>query len=136
MQVEVFTLCDAASYNKDGKLTMMGAFDTLFAEAMPAKHAHCALAIRIRLEEADGIGSGTEHTLDLSFTDAKGQAALVGVRSKTVTLTHTDVSPTAMLNHILTINGLIINAFGTYHIALAVDGQRLIETPFYVRPTT
>ena len=46
MEIQVATLCDSASdYN--GKLCVLGAFDTIFAQALPAIHPQCAIALRL-----------------------------------------------------------------------------------------
>jgi hypothetical protein len=49
----VATLCDsAADYN--GKLCVLGAFDTIFAKTLPVVHPQCAIALRICFRPEDG----------------------------------------------------------------------------------
>ena len=46
MQVLLATLCDSAA-DYQGKLSMLGAFDTLCARELPVVHPQCSLALRI-----------------------------------------------------------------------------------------
>jgi hypothetical protein len=46
MEIQLAALCDSASdYN--GKLCVLGAFDTIFAKSLPAIHPQCAIALRM-----------------------------------------------------------------------------------------
>jgi hypothetical protein len=52
MIVQIATLCDsAADYN--GKLCLMGAFDTLCAREFPVVHPQCSLALRFIFDHAE-----------------------------------------------------------------------------------
>ena len=52
MDIQIASLCDsAADYN--GKLCIMGTFDTIFARALPVVYPHCAFAMRICFKPAD-----------------------------------------------------------------------------------
>ncbi|MGE0587623.1 MAG: hypothetical protein AB7O48_03560 [Cyclobacteriaceae bacterium] len=53
MELEVFTLADFAADYGNGKLTVVGTFDTLFAPKLPAIHPHCAVAVRLRIANKD-----------------------------------------------------------------------------------
>jgi hypothetical protein len=49
MTIQVAVLCDAATeYN--GKLNLLGTFDTVYAAQMPAHHPQCSVATRIAFE--------------------------------------------------------------------------------------
>jgi hypothetical protein len=52
VQILLATLCDfAADYN--GKLSIMGAFDTLCAREFPVVHPQCAFALRMFFDHED-----------------------------------------------------------------------------------
>ena len=52
MDIQVAALCDsAADYN--GKLCVLGAFDTIFAQALPVIHPQCAIALRLCFKPDD-----------------------------------------------------------------------------------
>ncbi len=54
MHAETFALCDAAT-DQGGKLNILGTFDTLYVPSVPAKHASCAIALRVRVEKSEEI---------------------------------------------------------------------------------
>jgi len=74
MQLEIFTLCDAATEHA-GKLNIIGTFDALRALEAPIAHPQCAIAGRLRFEQ---IEEGN-HRVSLTFADEDGNV----VKSKT-----------------------------------------------------
>ena len=42
MNIEVFSLCDAATVDVAGKLNVLGAFDTIGTGSMPTVYPQCA----------------------------------------------------------------------------------------------
>jgi len=67
MEIQIATLCDAATdYN--GKLNILGAFDTIAAGKLPAPVPQCAMAIRMQFEREDA----GEHDLVVSVIDPDG----------------------------------------------------------------
>ena len=64
MEVQVASLCDAAAdYN--GKLSLLGAFDTILVQNVPAVHPHCSVALRIVFRDTDE----GDHVLHLAMID-------------------------------------------------------------------
>ncbi|MGC2353423.1 MAG: hypothetical protein WA496_08510, partial [Candidatus Udaeobacter sp.] len=53
MKVEIFTLCDAATVDAGGKLSILGSFDRLNAREVPVIHPQCSLAIKLRFERVE-----------------------------------------------------------------------------------
>ena len=52
MNIQVAVLCDAAAdYN--GKLNLLGTFDTVFTGKLPAIHPQCSIALRIIFERIE-----------------------------------------------------------------------------------
>ena len=49
MQVEMFSLCDAAAV-EGGKLNILGAFDMIAAPKMPVVHPHCTVMFRFTFQ--------------------------------------------------------------------------------------
>lgn len=68
MQIEVFSLCDAATTD-GGKLNILGAFDTVWTKKTPLIYPQCAIALRVRFEH-DERG---EHKVTVSFVDLDGK---------------------------------------------------------------
>jgi hypothetical protein len=53
MELEIFTLADFAADYGNGKLTVVGTFDTVFVPQLPTKHPHCSIAIRMRIANSE-----------------------------------------------------------------------------------
>src|SRR5256886_13193557 len=71
MQLEIFTLCDAATEHA-GKLNIIGTFDALRAFEAPISHPQCAIAGRLRFEQ---IEEG-ENRVTLTFADEDGNIVM------------------------------------------------------------
>src|SRR5882724_10943958 len=81
MQLEIFTLCDAATEHA-GKLNIIGTFDALRAFEAPIAHPQCAIAGRLRFEQ---IEEG-EHRVMLTFADEDGNIVMPKFGEYTVDL--------------------------------------------------
>ena len=52
MNIQVAVLCDAAT-DDNGKLNLLGAFDTIYTQQLPAVHPQCSIALRVTFASAD-----------------------------------------------------------------------------------
>ncbi len=74
MTIQVATLCDSASdYN--GKLCLLGAFDTLCSREFPVVHPACALVVRMIFEPVD---TG-RYQFTVRCTDTAGKEIMPGL---------------------------------------------------------
>ena len=71
MNIQVAVLCDAATED-NGKLNLLGAFDTIFAPQLPAVHPQCAVALRVTFMSGDE----GDHKLKLNFVNADGKSIM------------------------------------------------------------
>jgi hypothetical protein len=127
LKVELFVLCDAAT-DYQGKLNLLGTFDSIWAKQMPAIHPQCAVALRIRfLKVEEG-----EHKVKISIVDGDGKAVVrpieagVNIQFKNTLLT------SMATNMILNLQGLNFPVYGEYSIDLAVNGRHELSLPLYV----
>jgi len=117
MNIEAFLLCDAAT-EQQGKLNVLGAFDTIWTRSIPAKHPACAIATRIRFER---IEEGP-HSVRIQVIDQDGRN--IGPRLDGKVDVHpSPEADSAVTNLVLNIQGIEIPQYGTYRIDLAVDGK-------------
>src|SRR6266576_4905432 len=65
MNIQVAVLCDAAT-DDNGKLNLLGAFDTIKTPQLPAVHPQCSIALRVTFFSGDE----GKHELQLNFVDA------------------------------------------------------------------
>lgn len=127
MQIEVFSLCDAATTG-EGKLNMLGAFDTLWVKKVPLVYPHCTVALRIRFQSSEG----SQHKVSVKFVDADGKH-MIPATNGVINIDYSDGRKSASANLILNIQGLKIERFGEYAIDLAVSGENKASLPLYVR---
>ena len=126
MKVEIFTLCDAAT-DSGGKLNILGSFDHIWANNIPATHPLCAIAARIRFAR---IEEGN-HKLKVTFADVDGKLVLPGLEASLAIRFGPD-APTIATNVVLCIQKIKLETFGEYTIDLAIDGRHEGSIPLYV----
>jgi hypothetical protein len=126
MQLEIFTLCDAATEHA-GKLNIIGTFDALRAIEAPIAHPQCAIAGRLRFEQ---IEEGN-HRVSLTFADEDGNIVMPKFDS-TLTVHFAPGLRTFTSHFVMVIQQIRLPKFGEYTIDLAVDGRQLGSIPLYV----
>jgi hypothetical protein len=127
MQIEIFALCDAATGDL-GKLSMLGAFDTIWVAKTPAVHPQCAIALRARFER---IERG-EHKVAVHFVDIDGRNVISPAQGA-ITINFPEDQSSGSANLILNIQGLKLDRVGEYSIDLAIDGQLKASLPLFVK---
>jgi hypothetical protein len=127
MNIEAFLLCDAAT-DQQGKLNVLGAFDSIFTEKMPTVHPACSIATRIRFEK---IEEGN-HPVKINLMDADGKAICSKIEGN-IAVRIGDGVDSSVVNLILNMQRLEFKAYGQYRVDLAIDGQMQGSLPFYVR---
>lgn len=127
MTIQVAVLCDAAvDYN--GKLSLLGTFDTIYASTMPAHHPQCSVAVRIgfdRMEEGP-------HMLQVNVVDEDGHPILGAMRLPGE-VTFPAEATFASRNFIVNFQQLAFPKEGLYSINLAMDGTALCAIPLVVQ---
>ena len=126
MNIEAFLLCDAAT-DSNGKLNLLGAFDSFFVQEVPAVHPHCAVVLRLRLDRAEA----GEHTITLHLIDEDGQHVMQPLEGRL--RVHGTANTTATSNLILNMQGLKLTRFGELAFHLQIDGKPVASLPLYIR---
>lgn len=127
MQIEIFALCDAATADH-GKLNMLGAFDSIWVNKLPAVHSQCAIVLRVRFEK---IERG-EHKVAVNFVDIDGKNVMPPAQGN-LPVKFPDEQKSLSSNLILNIQGVKFERAGEYSIDLAIDGQQRASLPLFVR---
>ena len=130
MDIQIAVLCDAATDN-NGKLNLLGTFDTIYTTQLPAVHPHCAIALRTTFSK----GEEGKHTVKLSFVDEDGKPVMpnidipidVAVPEDTIFISR---------NFLINIQQLKFDKPGLYSIDIAVDGRQEGSIPLLVRLAT
>lgn len=127
MQIEIFALCDAATADF-GKLSMLGAFDTIWVKEVPAVHQQCAIVLRTRFEK---IERG-EHKVVVHFVDADGKNVIPPAEG-VIAINFSEEQRFGSAHLILNIQGLKLERLGEHSIDLAIDGQQRASLPLFVK---
>jgi hypothetical protein len=129
MNFQVAVLCDAAT-DSGGKLNVLGAFDAIYTQQLPAIHAQCSVALRMTFTNVE---EGT-HKLRLSFVDEDGKSIMPGIDHPLQVVVPPDAHFVTS-NFILTIQQLKFDRHGLYSIDIAVDGRQEASIPLLVKPS-
>ncbi len=126
MNADVFTLCDFAQ-ESDGKLTIVGAFDTIYARRFPAVHPAMCLAVRLRFY----IHEAGKHSIKIVFVAQDGSEAIKTIDGEAVVK---DFSGSSRVIHsVFTLMNTPIEREGTLSITLTVDDRELLTSPLYAK---
>jgi len=129
MEIQVAALCDAAA-DYDGKLCLLGAFDTIVAAALPAVHPQCSVALRILFrKEEEGF-----HTVSVFFVDEDGHS-IVPPMETSFDVELPDDLFFSTRNLILNLQQLPFAHHGAYSIDVSVDKRQMASIPLQVRLT-
>ena len=127
MNVQVAVLCDAAT-DDNGKLNLLGAFDTIYAPHMPAVHPQCAVALRLTFMPGD---EGTRK-LTLNFINADGHSIMQGI-DLPVPVTLPDDTHFLTRNFIVNIQQLKFSEPGLYSVDVRLDNESKIGIPLQIK---
>jgi hypothetical protein len=127
MEIQVAALCDAA-VDYDGKLCLMGAFDTIVTTTAPAIHQQCSVALRILFrKEEEG-----PHQVNVLFVDEDGHSIMPPMAADFVIALPEDIF-FATRNLILNLQMLLFPRPGAYAIDISVDKRQMASIPLQVR---
>jgi len=130
MKIQIAVLCDAAT-DDNGKLNILGAFDTIFAPAWPAVHPQCAVALRITFMSGDGDEG--ERKLKLNFVDADGRNIMPPIDIP-VTVMMPEDAHFVTRNFVVNIQGLKFSEAGLYSVDVRMDDKSRAAIPLWVKP--
>jgi hypothetical protein len=127
MNIQVAVLCDAAT-DDNGKLNLLGAFDTIFTQQLPAVHPQCSIALRVTFGHEDE----GPHKLKLNFVDADGHSIMPGIEIPVKIVLPGD-SHFGTRNFIVNIQQLKFENPGLFSIDISLDDQSQASIPLLVK---
>ncbi|MCL4785291.1 MAG: hypothetical protein KJ070_00655 [Verrucomicrobia bacterium] len=128
MNIQVAVLCDAAT-DDNGKLNLLGAFDTIYARELPAVHPQCSVALRVTFFNGDE----GKHNLRLNFVDADGRSIMPDFPPIPVEVTLPDDVHFGTRNFIINIQQLKFDEPGLYSVDISFDDQSAASIPLLVK---
>lgn len=127
MNIQVAVLCDAAT-DDNGKLNLLGAFDTIYARELPAIHPQCAVALRVTFFSGDE----GQHTLRLNFVDADGRSIMPSIELPVEVSLPEDMH-FGTRNFIFNIQQLKFDEPGIYSVDVSLDERSQASVPLMVK---
>jgi len=121
-------MCDFAQADRDGKLTIVGIFDTIQAVEVPKIQGLCALAIKMRFDKSE---EGSK-IISISIADSSGKSIMPSIEAQ-IQITKPPNMTQAILQIVSLIPQLSFPNFGEYSVDLNIDGKREASTPIFVR---
>jgi hypothetical protein len=128
MNIQVAVLCDAAT-DDNGKLNLLGAFDTIYTQQLPATHPQCSIALRITFFNGDE----GKHDLRFNFVDADGHSIMPNLPPIPIEVVLPDDIHFGTRNFIVNIQQLKFERPGLYSIDLSVDNHPQASIPLLVK---
>jgi len=129
MNIQVAVLCDAAT-DDHGKLNLLGAFDTIYTQQLPAVHPQCSIALRVTFSSGDE----GKHLIQLNFVDADGHS-IAQFPHIPVEVELPEDMHFGTRNFIVNLQQLKFDNPGLYSIDLSLDDQPQASIPLMVRHT-
>jgi len=127
MNIQVAVLCDAATED-NGKLNLLGSFDTIFAPQLPAVHPQCAVALRVTFMSGD---EGARK-LKLNFVDADGKSIMPPIEIP-VAVALPDDALFLTRNFIVNIQQLKFAEEGLYSVDVRLDDKSQGNIPLQIK---
>src|ERR1044071_3724767 len=128
MNIQVAVLCDAAT-DDNGKLNLLGAFDTICTQQLPAVHPQCSIALRVTFFSGDE----GKHELRFNFVDADGRSIMPDFPPLPVDVVLPEDMHFGTRNFIVNLQQLKFDNPGLYSIDVSLDGQPQASIPMLVR---
>jgi hypothetical protein len=127
MNIQVAVLCDAATED-NGKLNLLGAFDTIYTQQLPAVHPQCSIALRVTFGQEDE----GPHKMRLTFVDADGKPIMPGI-DYPVEVSLPGDSHFGTRNFLLTIQQLRFETAGLFSMDVTLDDRPQASIPLMVK---
>ena len=127
MNIQVAVLCDAAT-DDNGKLNLLGTFDTICTQQLPAAHPQCAIALRVTFGQEDE----GEHKLRMSFVDADGRSIMPSI-DMPVSVVLPEESLFLTRNFIVNIQHIKFEQPGLYSIDISFDDKPKGNIPLLLK---
>lgn len=117
MDVTLAVSCDAANVSREGKLNILGIFNSIHAAEFPCTHPHLALVLRVEAR----LGEEGVYPLQIKLVDEDGQQMFdIGGQ---LSLQGAEPGRPMTAQTIMDINNLQLPRPGTYAFEVFLDGH-------------
>ena len=130
LRIQHALLADYAMVSQDGKLSIIGIFERIFAMKCPVTHPHMCLVLSF---EADSADAGKKQKLQFQLIDADGTLQLDFGGDLVVASTASGA--VLRFNHIVNLNGVVIKEFGSYQFKVLINEEVCASIPLKISET-
>ena len=127
MQLQLASLCDSAA-DYQGKLCVLGAFDTICAQQFPVVHPQCSLALRLLFEPEDR----GRHDMTIVLKDESGGEVMPSFAPVIDVSFPSGFVPFVTRNLVLNLQRLRFEKPSVYRFHITLDGSEIINIPLRV----
>jgi hypothetical protein len=124
VKVGFAVLADGANISREGKLNILGIFDSIQVQQFPVTHPQMQLVMRFEADRAEG---GRTKKVEVQLMDEDGQKLFV--LGGEFTLGTGQPGETIGSNHILTINMMKFEHPGDYEFKILINDELKAEVP-------
>lgn len=125
MEVTLAVCSDAANVSREGKLNLLGIFNSIHAAQFPCSHPHLALVLRVEA----GVGEEGAHPLEIKLVDEDGHE--IFVVGGQVTLQGAEPGRPMTAQTIMDINNFQLSRPGVYTFEIFIDKRHMRSIPIY-----
>jgi hypothetical protein len=125
MDVTLAVCCDAANLSREGKLNLLGIFNSIHAAQFPCSHPHLALVLRVEAR----MGEEGTYPLDLKLVDEDGHELFV--IGGQVSLQGAQPGRPMTAQTIMDINNFQLPRAGVYTFEIFIDKKHMRSIPIY-----
>jgi hypothetical protein len=127
MEIPFAVIADGANVSREGKLNILGIFDTIHARKFPVTHAEMKLVLRV---VAGPEEAGIEHVIEIKLLDDEGGSVL-GMKANVVPRSVPEGMP-LRLDQVVSMHNVVFKKPGKYHFSIVVDGAQKATLPLTV----
>jgi len=126
MEIQIASLCDsAADYN--GKLCIIGTFDTIMSHTFPFLHPQCSIALRLLFREDDeGV-----FPVKINIVNEDGKAIVPPIEGS-LEINIPDDAVFFTRNVVFNLQHIKFDRAGFYSIDVSINGRPVTGIPFRV----
>lgn len=128
MEIDLALLADAATVDAAGKLNVLGIFDRVTANQLPAQHGRISLVLRFSATVQDA----GEHRLRITLSAPDGHELLSLDGEMQLGTGMGAPGARVRVPHVINLDGLILETSGMYTFDVRVDGEHHLAIPLTV----
>ena len=126
INIELFTFCDFAQEN-NGKLTIIGTFDTIISRNFPCIHPQLSVVIRLRFD----LWEFGNHSFKIETRDLDGEQSIETIAGNVEVK---GVGNASAVSHLVfSVSNLHFKNSGLINFILYIDEKETGSIPLYVR---